>query len=147
MNLELERHLNEIAIKKERNVKKDARVKNSSRLEQKQPEESAPQDEPTSSNSDQESSSADGSANSQEYADGMPAELCLMPGGSQDAVCEGATGSAELIGSQLTLRSSSQISQASYDDSMPADLRLMLATAAYSDEDDGEPGYRRRCRS
>ena len=61
-----------------------------------------------------------------------------MSGGSQDAVCEGATGSAELIGSQLTLRSSSRISQASYDDSMPADLRLMLGTAANSDEDDGE---------
>ena len=42
----------------------------------------------------------------------MPAELRPMLGGCQDAVCEGATGSAELIGSQLTLRSSSQISQA-----------------------------------
>ena len=91
MNPELKRHLNEIAIKKERNAKKDAHIKNSSRTEQKQREESAPPEEPTSSSSDQESSSDDGSAISQEYADGMPAELFSMLGGSQDAGCEGAT--------------------------------------------------------
>ena len=137
MKLELDRHLNAIAIKKEKNAEAAAQVKNLSHAEQKQPEEPAPQDASTSSNSGQESPRNDGIANSQEFADGNPAELCPTHGGSQEAVCEGATGSAPLIGSQLTLGSSSQTSQARYDDSMPADLRWMLGPAANSDEDDG----------
>ena len=59
--------------------------------------------------------------------------------GTQDPAMEDAMGSAELSGSQLTVRSSSQISQGSYDDSTPEELLGMLGPRPSSDEDDAAP--------
>ena len=105
MKTALAQHLDEIAIKKERKAKKEVCATNMSRKEQKQPEESARVEEVPMSRKtqhDHDSSNADGSANSQGYADGMPAELCPMLQGTQDPVSEDDRGSAELTGSQLT---------------------------------------------
>ena len=142
MKSALDQHIDKIAIKKEMNAKEKARVMNMSRTEQKQPKGSERVKEmPTSSSTqdDHDSSSAHG--------DGTPAELRAMfegdsqtslesTSGTQDPAMEDAMGSAVIHGSQLPVRSSSQISQGTYDDGTPEELRGMLGSGPNSDEDD-----------
>ena len=108
MKRALNQHLDKIAAKKERNAKQEATVKTMSRTEEKQPQESARLEEVPTSST------------------------------TQDLVSADAIGSAELTGSQLSVRSSSQISQGSYGVSTPAELRDMLGNSD-QDEDEDAP--------
>ena len=140
MKTALDQHLDKIAIKKEMNAKEEARVMNMSRSEQKQPKVSARVKEmPSITQHDHDSSSAHGV--------GTPVELRAMPegdsqaslestSGTQDLAMEDAMRSAEFPGSQLSVRSLSQISQGIYDDGTPEELRGMLGSRPNSDEDD-----------
>ena len=122
MKTALAQHLDEIAIKKEKNAKQEARVMNMSRTEQKQPKVSARVKEMPSITQDDQDSQASLESTS----------------GTQDLAMEDAMGSAEIPGSQLSVRSSSQISQGSYDDGTPEELRGMLGSRPNSDEDNSD---------